>query len=705
MQPQKVPVTQLFNAPYQYQIPVFQRGYVWTLEKQVVPLWADVADRANALMERRTLPSGPGAQALRPLPKHFLGSIVLAPLQNSFGRVGAYEVIDGQQRTTTLHLLLLALRHATQQLGSSPLPQMLDVLVRNPGPYPNHADDHHKVWPTQAGRQEMRILDEAETADAVCQTYLVKIEKKVEGKKKEEKVERPLMIQAYLYLYHACLAYLRGIDLADAVNAESERTFSDGLVSATRSVNIVQPLQPDLELQAERAEILYTTLNENIQLMTLSLDAEDDPQVIFETLNARGEPLLASDLIRNLIFLEAARHGNPVATLYDAHWKRFDEQSDERKVVSANRYWREKERQGRLTYPRIDLFFFHYTILRSQHETLATHVFQAFKEWWHKEPRDLDSELGRIVKASNIFRELVSPEGTNYIAEFGRLIKTLDVSSITPVYIALRERLEVDNDSLRLALGDLASYLTRRAICGFTTKGYNRVFMRLLEVVTSAQEKPEEALREALLRLGGSSQAWPTDEDFSERWSNRPVYKELRPAKVCAVLRALEYATRGAFQGSQEVPEQSKLTVEHVLPQTWHRDGNYSIADMKDEHLLARNHLIQTFGNLTLLTGPLNSSVSNGPFLDYQQGGAQFDGKKTGIGKSALVINTYFSKPAIQTWDDAAIGRRARAMLAAALLVWPRPMQQVAPSKKILDALTGRGQELSPSSLSSQTEL
>ena len=691
MQPQKAPVTQLFSAPYQYQIPVFQRGYVWTLEKQVIPLWADVADRANALLDRRTLPSGSGTHALRPLAKHFLGSIVLAPLQNSFGRVGAYEVIDGQQRTTTLHLLILAFRHATQQLKDSPLPQMLDVLIRNPGPYPNHSDDYHKVWPTQAGRQEMKVLDAAASADAVCQVYPAKIERKVDGKRKVEKVERPLLIQAYLYLYHACSAYLRGVDLGDAVDATSERTFSDTLVNAIRGSNVIEPLQAKLDFQSNRAEILYTTLNENIQLMTLSLDAEDDPQVIFETLNARGEPLLASDLIRNLIFLEAARDGKPVAPLYDDYWKHFDEQSDDKKVVSANRYWREKERQGRLTYPRIDLFFFHYTILRSQHETLATHVFHGFKEWWQKERRDLDSELRRITKARDIFRELVSPEGTTYVAEFGRLIKTLDVSSITPVYMALRERLEVDSDSLRFALSDLASYLTRRAVCGFTTKGYNRVFMRLLEVVTNAQEKPEEALRDALLKLRGDSQTWPTDEEFSERWTNRAVYLELRPAKVCGVLRALEYASRGSFQGSQEVPEQSKLSVEHVLPQAWEGDGYYPIMDITDEHRVARNHMIQTFGNLTLLTGPLNSSVSNSPFLDHEGEGMTIEGKKAGLGKSALVMNTYFSRPALQTWDDAAIRIRAGATLAAALLVWPRPVKQLVEPRKVSDALGGQG--------------
>lgn len=689
MQPQKVPVTQLFSAPYQYQIPVFQRGYVWTLEKQVISLWADVADRANALLERRALQFGSGTNALRPIAKHFLGSIVLAPIHNSFGRVGAYEVIDGQQRTTTLHLLILALRHATQQLSGSPLPQMLEVLVRNPGPYPNHSDDHHKVWPTQAGRQEMKALDEAPSADVICKDYPVRIEKYVDGKRRVEKIERPLMIQAYLYLYHACLAYLRGIDLGDSVDAASERTISDTLVNAIRGSNVIESVQAERDLQIDRSEILYTTLSENIQLMTLSLDAEDDPQVIFETLNARGEPLLASDLIRNLVFLEAARDGKDVTTLYDTYWKRFDEQSDDKKVVRANRYWREKERQGRLTYPRIDLFFFHYTILRSQHETLATHVFHSFKEWWHKDRSDLDFELSRIVKSSEIFRELISPEGTTYVAEFGRLIKTLDVSSITPVYMALRERLEAGSDSLRYALGDLASYLTRRAICGLTTKGYNRIFMRLLEVVANARENPEVALREALLRLGGDSQRWPTDEEFSERWFNRPVYRELRPAKVCAVLRALEYASRGSFQGSQEVPEQAKLTVEHVLPQTWEGNRHYPIDEMTDERRLARNHLIQTFGNLTLLTGPLNSSVSNGPFLDIECDEKMIEGKKSGLGKSALVMNTYFTRPVIHSWDDSAIRTRARFTLAAAMLVWARPAEQFVVPRRVSDALAG----------------
>ena len=79
MQPSKTTITGLFNSPYQYQIPIFQRGYVWTLEKQVVPLWADIQERVDARLERDAAQQSVGAGVLKPLQKHFLGSLVMTP--------------------------------------------------------------------------------------------------------------------------------------------------------------------------------------------------------------------------------------------------------------------------------------------------------------------------------------------------------------------------------------------------------------------------------------------------------------------------------------------------------------------------------------------------------------------------------------------------------------------------------------------------
>ncbi len=215
---------------------------------------------------------------------------------------------------------------------------MLDRLVGNDGAF-SIASDSHKVWPTKAGRAEIQFLNTVSDVKDVTDQFPAK-----EGRKL---IERPLMIQAYLYLYHACLAFMREVDLDDAVTPETEQTYSDRLVHMVRKNNEIVEVESDKALNPIRAEQLYEILDKLVQIMTLTLEAEDDPQVIFETLNARGEPLLASDLIRNFVFLEVARKQEPVDYLYTQYWSLFDEQ-EEKSQVTANRYWRVKERQGRI---------------------------------------------------------------------------------------------------------------------------------------------------------------------------------------------------------------------------------------------------------------------------------------------------------------------------------------------------------------------
>lgn len=683
MQPNKTSVTGLFNSPCQYQVPIFQRGYVWTLEKQVVPLWEDIQDRADSLQQHQSL--GNNAM-LKPLQKHFLGSVVLTPVGNKFGRVPSYEVIDGQQRSTTLHLLLLAFSIAAKTANNSTLQQMLGPLIRNPGPY-TEPNDRHKVWPTQAGQAEMQRLNTAETAEDIATNYPVR-----DGRKK---LERPLMIQTFLYLYHACLAYMKGIDLrdlADPENAESSTTHSNALIKQIRNDNDISFLSNHHAIDTQRAETLYMTLTDHIQLMTLVLEAEDDPQVIFETLNARGEPLLASDLIRNFLFLEAVRSGQAVDALYDKYWRDFDQITTSNQSVTANSYWREKVTQGRVTYPRIDFFFYNYTVLRSQETTLLSHVFYGFKAWWLQEKsRDLPTELQRIKVLSQYFSELLSPTGTSFLAEFARLVNSLDVSTIAPVYLVLRERLPSDSPELKQAIGDLASYLVRRCVCGLSTKSYNRFFLTVLQAI-SASDAPHQALRQALLDAKADSECWPDDVAFEHKWLQSPVYLTMKPRRVVALLRALEYAARGANQGSFDVPEQSSLQVEHVMPQTWKDLPYYSSSAMTEEQSQRRQDALHRFGNLTILTAPLNASVSNKPFSDVTNEDNQFMlGKRSTLGQSALTINQYFHQSAVVDWDDAAIHRRNQYLFKAANMVWGRPsnLTQNKFNKLVCDALSG----------------
>src|SRR4051812_37196811 len=102
MRPDKISVIQLFLDRSQYLIPLFQRGYVWKLADQIQPLWEDLVDRAEALAQfKRDIPKVGSVAKLRPVRKHFLGTIVIGSLKGGGGdTVAARDVIDGQQRIT-----------------------------------------------------------------------------------------------------------------------------------------------------------------------------------------------------------------------------------------------------------------------------------------------------------------------------------------------------------------------------------------------------------------------------------------------------------------------------------------------------------------------------------------------------------------------------------------------------------------------------
>ncbi|WP_416050280.1 DUF262 domain-containing protein [Cupriavidus basilensis] len=667
MLPYKTSAAGLFSQPVQYMIPVFQRGYVWTLETQVAPLWTDITDRVDALIaHKQAQASGLRVEKMQ---SHFLGSVVLERRDDDmdFGRVNTWEVIDGQQRTTTLYLLMLALRDVAARLPEKGLASMLTMSTRNEGAF-SDPNDCFKVWPTEAGREDIRALTEAGSADEVCRQYSLRDKG---APRRSPKRERPLMVKSYLYLYHAILAYMRGLDLTDSLVEDPDATLSNELIKRIEEHECVEELSPTSDLDPTRLYAIHKALDGYLQLMTLKLDDDDDPQVIFETLNARGAPLLASDLVRNFIFLQAHREETSekalVQPLYAKYWKGFDAELDIKGQPTSNNWWRVTFTQGRLTHPRIDLFFFHYVVLRRTAEVKVANVFHGYKEWWTRNKPQLEAELSRIERSAQHFREFISPDGDSAIAEFSRMAHALDVSTVTPVYLFLREKYESDDPRLSRALKDLESYIVRRAICGATTKGYNRVFLKLLEHL-AAVEEPALAVGAYLGELSGTSQAAPTNEAFMERWLNRPVYKELKPARVSAIFRRLELQLRTSKHEDVPVPAAERLTLEHVLPQSWAQHDYYPLVDDTIETQLLRQVHLHTFGNLTLLTGPLNSSASNDRFKE----------KRSEICKSLYVLNHYFQVFQGTTWGDTEIRARGATLFETAMKLWPAaPLPEV----------------------------
>ena len=673
MRPDKISILRLFEDRQQYLIPLFQRGYVWNLADQIHPLWEDLIDRLDAVGEfKANAEKVGGTEKLRTMRKHFLGTVVIgSPKGGSSDTIATREVIDGQQRITTLQILLLAFRDVIKPMGDEALDDDLKKLTRNIGKY-REKGHHLKVWPTNVGRDVMQALTELETLDAVCARFPVKGVKRA-------RFERPLMVQAYLFFHALLAAHMRGIrfddsatqpndeldDLLDEAlgkDLKEEPTIADQVMRSIERDNTVWIPKPELPLISERAYLLLETLRDGFQIMSLELEDEDDPQIIFETLNARGAPLQPSDLIRNFLFLQATRKGEDVDSLYNEHWKSFDEKPDENEKKAGERFWRKEVRQGRLKSVRLDLLLYHYVGLRKCEDLKVAHVFEEFKDWWESTTRNTDTELKRLTRLAKYFEVFLLPNQTSRLGLFCRRMQLLDTSTLTPLIFYFLEHHDAESPEMEQILGDLESYVVRRFVCGLTTKSYNRIFTtRLLAELAKERRSDAAALREKLSNLTGDSQLWPSDAAFEQGWCYRGLYQGKNTSKVRAILEALELGRRTTKQELLPLPD--GLTVEHVMPQKW--ETNWTIADKSAEALANRKRLLHSIGNLTLVTSSFNSALSNEAFAVK---------RPEIVTTSLLMLNTYFQQFADQDiWDEAKIVDRAEAMFPLAKAVWARP--------------------------------
>ena len=629
MKPDKFTVFELFERERRYLVPLYQRPYVWTQDEQWNPLWLDIAEKADTLFD-------PDADR-DSLRNHFLGAVVLNRV-DTFGRqVAAVDIIDGQQRLTTLQVFLAALRDVAARTTDSRLIGGLQRLTENDCLRQDEVE-RFKVWPTNADRAAYESVLTARSVGEVKRRH----PQRFNGKKE---IPRARLVEAYLFFVGKIEAYVS--PTGDGKEENAGETLS-----------------------LERLTAIFQVLRRHLQLVVIELERDDDPQVIFETLNARGQPLLPSDLIRNFAFLQATRRGEEVDRLYDQYWLPYDETPAEASATSDLPFWKQLERQGRLERPRLDLFIFHYLTYQTESDVNIGHLFREFREWWDRErgAQPVEVELAALHTHSQIFSTFFLPDPNTRLGLFIERLRVLDTATVYPVLLfLLSEENRVSYAEQIAILEDLESFLVRRMVCELTTKNYNRLFLSLLKKMRSAERVDRDFVRQELLSGTGDAVRWPSDQEFSLRILTSPMYTRLKPHRVSMLLQALERRMRNTKQ--EDVQIKSKLTVEHVLPREY-RLADYPLPEIEnpgpaEERKANRESALNTLGNLTLVTQPLNSSLSNAPFSRKRREIAM---------QSTLRLNTYFQELSdSDVWDENTIFARGLKMAQALVAIWPHP--------------------------------
>jgi hypothetical protein len=308
-------------------------------------------------------------------------------------------------------------------------------------------------------------------------------------------------------------------------------------------------------------------------------------------------------------------------------------------------------------------------------------IYQEYLAWINLNAHALSvkQELQDFGKLGKIYRTLVDAEEQTPLGGFARFLRVFDVTTVFPLVMAMWTEGPEEPEERRQILLDLESFIVRRVICGRDTKNYNRFF---LSVVKELRPKrfPASAFRDTLAHQTSETSDWPADEEFRNRWLVEAAYGKLPSARIAYILNRIERAQ--VTKMTEDITINSALTVEHVMPRrwftTWHlSDGTLISPEAADEaktkqqlglHLNTRETeaarrqiVVDTFGNLTLLTHNLNSGVSNGPFVEK---------RKAIVEQSALSLNRYFQN--VDQWDNDAIVERGEYLFKDALAVWPR---------------------------------
>ena len=650
-----IEIGRLLQNRQRFCVPIYQRHYVWTKNKQWEPFWNDVRTKAIECLagrERRF--------------SHFMGAVVLETRGGfSAGKVPSFQVVDGQQRLTTFQIFLAAARDYASQAGFAASAEKIKDYLLNDKPHlmVDPEVETYKVWPTQFDRA---MFIDLVTLGRVALRKKYAVHFYAKRDKIYEYSSVPNLLGAYGYFFDRIKHSVESDDLDEEFSLSEDVSATEDDVEHTDSS---QTKEREIKLDA-----IWQALVEEFKVVEITLEEGDDAQVIFETLNERGEPLLAADLVRNNIFHRADVAGEKADQLFATNWKSFEDP-----------FWTIEEKQGRYKKPRIEFFLANFIAGKIAGEVNLSKLFSEYKAFLKpksgaSEPRykSVAEEIKELARMGGIYRELIERSSNSKLAEFSMRLQPWDVTTVFPLVMRIWGSTELELDEKNQCLQLLLSFIVRRAVSGLTTKNYNKFFLMVVDHLDKAGWT-YLVLAEFLLSQKQESGRFPRDEEFENRWLFSPAYRDLQPAKARAVLIEIEIRKRTAFSETDKLS--ATLSVEHVMPTSWFNswpmmDG-YSptttevsavaFSNMEDESLsgriVKRIRLKDSFGNLTLLTKPLNSSVSNGPYKD----------KKLALqDHSLLVLNREIAKN--EEWNEEKISQRGASLFTLAKQIWPCPV-------------------------------
>ena len=552
------PIIRFLQGPKQFFIPIFQRRYSWE-KRHCQRLWDDVM-RIGKSDEIRS---------------HFLGSIVyMEPGAQNTGAVQKLLVIDGQQRLTTLSLLLSALSRAIEESDS-------DISIT-----PKKLSNYYLFNDEEEG--ELRYKQLLTKRDKDTLIYLL------ENRDLIPPDPSPFLVNNYRFF--------------------------------------------ETQLKETDLKILYSGI-EKLMIVDIALDrTEDNPQLIFESLNSTGLPLSQADLIRNYVLM--GQEPDFQNRLYEKYWFPMEQGFGDQYTKRFDRFMRD------------------YLTLKTAQIPSLKGVYNKFKEEYQFSAENSEEVEGRVKDIFYYAKHYINtallqekdPELLAGLTDIQELRADVVYPFLLEVYDYYAQG-KIQKADVLETLQLVESYVFRRAICGMSANYLNHVFVSILSKMNKDNENNYlEVLNAAFLDLP-PHRRYPSNLEFKTAFVSKDVYNFNRRDYL---LRKLEN------YGRKEPVEIANYTVEHVMPQkltnVWQQELGKNFQQIHGIWL----HKI---GNLTF-TG-YNPEYSNKSFKEKR------DKPQTGFHHSPLYLNQSLARA--EQWDEKAIITRGNELAERACEIWIYP--------------------------------
>lgn len=532
----------IIEGTKQYVIPLFQRSYSWE-KKEWDVLWNDLFELCQVANPRT----------------HFIGSLVTMPTNSVPEGITKYLLIDGQQRLTTIFILLALLRNRAKHSGEEDLAELAAEIDNTLLINPFKKDlDYYKLQPTQLDR----------------------------------------------IFYH---------DLIHCRPSTAQNKIVDAYRFFERKLQ-----QTGIDIQQ-----LKKVISNNLSVVSIVLDIDDDPYLVFESLNAKGRSLTQSDLIRNYFFMKI--HVNEQESIYAHYWEPMQNALGE-SLTECIRHYLMKD--GKLI-KQTDVYFF-----------LKDLINQG----------DAIERLKELARFAGYYQKLLKPEKepNTRIQQALKRIYRLEVTTAYPFLLNCYDEYQqnqINEDDFIAILKIIENFIIRRFICNISTNALNKIFPPLFSQIKS---RISGSFIEGL-KMILQTKSYPKDLEFKSGLINAKLYGVGdHKTKAKLILEALEEA----YHHKETVPFDT-LTIEHLMPQTLTQYWKNQLGeDAEATHEL----LLHTIGNLTLTA--YNPELSN----------STWEKKKEILKVSHLELNKSFIDK--HSWGREEIEQRSSHLADIALTIW-----------------------------------